>query len=154
MKLPDLKGKPMAAWLAAGVLCVGTFEGLRTAAYHDPVGIPTICFGETAGVKLGDSATPAECEWKLQARVLEFGNGVDRCVGKPLPPARKAAYTSLAYNIGLPAFCKSTLVKKEKAGDARGACNELPRWNKARGIEWPGLTKRRALEKELCLQSF
>ena len=144
----------MYAWVAACVLCVGSFEGLRTVAYSDPVGIPTICFGETRGVKLGDKATPAECQWKLQARINEFGSGVDRCVDKPLPAARKAAYTSLAYNIGLSAFCNSTLVKLERAGKPREACDQIPRWNKARGIELPGLAKRRQLERDLCLQSL
>ena len=41
-----------AAWIAIAVAAVGAFEGLRTVAYSDPVGIPTICFGETAGAAL------------------------------------------------------------------------------------------------------
>ena len=81
----------------------------------------TICFGETKDVKLGDRATAEECSAKLLARIQEFGAGVRQCVGHELPPARKAAYTSLAYNIGIDAFCKSTLVKKERAGNPAGA---------------------------------
>jgi lysozyme len=159
VKAPDLRGKPMTAWLAACVFCVGAAEGLRTVAYRDPVGIPTVCFGETVHpegrpVRIGDTATVEQCEARLMARVKEFGDGIDECVAKPLPASRKAAYTSLAYNIGLPAFCKSTLVRKEKAGDIKGACDEIARWNKAKGVELPGLTKRRAVERELCLQSL
>lgn len=155
MKLPNLKGKPVYAWLAAAVFVVGSFEGMRTVAYLDPVGIPTYCFGETDGVRLGDRATPAECAGLLVERLQEFGQGVDRCIGRAdLPPARKTAYTSLAYNIGINAFCNSTLVRKEKAGNPAGACSEILRWNKAGGVELPGLKARRAQEFELCRSSL
>ena len=153
MKLPEsLKGKPV--WLAVCFACVAGAEGLRTVAYRDPVGIPTICFGETQNVKLGDRATAEECSARLLARIQEFGAGVRKCVGHDLPPARKAAYTSLAYNIGINAFCGSTLVRKERAGNPAGACNEILRWNKARGIPLPGLKTRRAQEFELCRSSL
>jgi lysozyme len=39
--------------LALGTSLVAGFEGLRTRAYLDPVGIPTICYGHTNGVMLG-----------------------------------------------------------------------------------------------------
>ena len=51
-----------AGWLAVAVSVVGGFEGLRQSAYLDPVSIPTICYGETRGVKLGDTRTKAECD--------------------------------------------------------------------------------------------
>lgn len=140
-----------ASWLAICVGCVAGFEGLRTAAYMDPVGIPTVCFGETAGVRLGDKYTAEQCREMLGTRVLEFGEAVDRCVTVDLPPSRKAALVSFSYNVGVNAFCKSTLTKKLNAGDVVGACNELSRWTKAKGITLPGLVKRRAQERELCL---
>ncbi len=49
--------KKAKTWIAICVGCVASFEGLRTIAYRDPIGIPTVCFGETAGVKLGDKIT-------------------------------------------------------------------------------------------------
>ena len=48
------------ALLAAAVALVSGFEGLRNYAYRDPVGIPTICFGETRGVHMGDYKTTQE----------------------------------------------------------------------------------------------
>ena len=43
-----------------------------------------------------------------------------------------------------------------QAGDLAGACQQLPRWNKARVagamVELPGLTKRRAAEMALCME--
>ena len=142
--------KKTVAWVSICVACVGTAEGLRTVAYSDPVGIPTICFGETDGVKMGDRATVEECRDKLGARVIEFGAAVDRCVHTPMSPHRKAGLTSFAYNVGPEAFCRSTLVTKLNIGDP-AACDELLRWNKAKGVPLPGLTKRREQERELCL---
>lgn len=141
-----------AAWLTICVSCVAAEEGLRTAAYRDPVGIPTICFGETSGVILGQRKTVDECKDMLGVRVEEFGEGVDRCVDRPLSPERKAAFVSFSYNVGVSAFCKSSIARKYNAGDVRGACDALLLYTKARGIELPGLVKRREQERQLCLQ--
>ena len=49
--------KKSAAVGAAAIALVAGWEGLRTKAYLDAVKVPTVCFGETRGVKLGDSYT-------------------------------------------------------------------------------------------------
>lgn len=144
--------KRIAAWVGICVGCVAGFEGLRTVAYRDPIGIPTVCFGETDKVKLGDKYTVEQCREMLGTRVIEFGASVDKCITVPITPQRKAAYVSFAYNVGADAFCKSTLVKKQNAGDTVGACNELLRWTKAGGITLPGLVKRREQERQLCME--
>lgn len=147
-----MSNKP--AWLAIAVVVVGGFEGVRTYAYRDPVGIPTICFGETQNVRMGDRATLEHCAGLLESRLAEFGRGVDQCIHKELPPYRKAAFTSFAYNVGIEAFCKSTLVKKYNAGDFVGACDQLKRWTSARGVVLPGLVKRRDSEWRLCMREL
>jgi lysozyme len=149
--LPN-RNKRAAGWCALAVACVSGFEGLRTVAYSDPVGIPTICFGETKGVRLGQRATVDECRGMLADSLQIANRGVDSCVHSYLPDTRRAALVSFAYNVGVTSLCGSTLVRKLNAGDVRGACNELPRWNRAGGIVLPGLTKRREAERELCLQ--
>lgn len=136
---------------ALAVALVAGAEGLRTAAYRDPIGIPTICFGETRGVHMGDTATPEQCRDMLGARLVEFSSAVDRCLVARVPDESYAAFLSFAYNVGTGSFCGSTLVNKANAGDVAGACNELPKWDKARGVRLPGLTKRRADERDLCL---
>ena len=148
MLLP--KSRKAAAWVAICIGCVAGAEGLRTAAYRDPVGIPTVCFGETRNIKLGDKFTIEQCKDMLGARVEEFGRGVDSCVQAPMTPERKAALVSFSYNVGTAAFCSSTLVKRLNASDPH-ACDELLRWTKAKGIELPGLVKRRQEERALCL---
>lgn len=132
-------------------------EGLRQYAYRDPTGLPTICFGSTAGVRLGDFRTVPECQALLTQEMRHVIQAVDRC--RPgLPPAVLAAFSDAAYNLGPRIACdsqRSTAARLLAAGDYAGACNQLPRWNKATvagaTIELPGLTKRRNLERDLCL---
>lgn len=138
--------------LAGLITLVGAFEGLRTYAYRDPVGIPTICFGETRGVEMGDVATVEECKKMLGDRLIEFARGVDKCLTAIVPDKPYMAFVSLAYNIGTGAFCKSTVVKRANAGNLRGACDAILMWNKAGGRVLPGLVKRREAERKLCLE--
>ena len=143
-----------AAVMGTCIVIVGGFEGLRRAAYLDPVGIPTVCFGETRGVKLGDRYTTQQCKDMLGKRLLEFEQGINKCLKNPglIPDGAYVASISFAYNVGVQAFCNSTLKRKLDAGDIKGACNELPKWVYARGhIYLPGLAKRRAAEREICL---
>lgn len=73
--------------------------------------------------------------------------------GVELTANEAAACTSLAYNIGLNAFSKSTLVRKLVAGDRAGAAEQFLRWNKAGGRVMPGLTNRRQDERRLFVGS-
>lgn len=153
MKRRIIKGTAIGA---ATIALVGTFEGLRTVAYRDPVGIPTICFGETRNVHMGDVKTKEECKTMLADRLGEFERGINACLKNPglIPDGAYVASISFAYNVGVQAFCNSTLKRKLDAGDIEGACNELPKWTKARGIYLPGLAKRRAAEREICLKGL
>ena len=145
--------KKGSAIAAAAIACVSTFEGLRTVAYRDPIGIPTVCFRETRGVKMGYTYTVAQCKETLGDRLVEFETGMEACLKAPdaIPAGAYVASLSITYNIGNGAFCKSTLARKLNAGDIVGACNEFPKWDKAAGIRHPGLTKRRTAERALCL---
>lgn len=147
-----LRNRLVAASIAAAVPLVAGFEGLRQKAYLDPVGIPTACFGTTAGVRMGQTYSFEQCENLLAAELLQANSAVSRCVAVPLNPNQRAAYTSFVYNVGPQNFCGSTLVRKLNAGDYAGACNELPRWKFAKGVPLPGLAKRREAERQLCLK--
>ena len=140
-----------AGWLAIAVVSVAAYEGLELLAYPDVGGVPTICYGETQGVKLGQTATKAECDVRLSARLVEFNAGVNSCVTAELPDTRRAAFVSLAYNIGIASFCKSTVVRRINAGDVVGSCEAIMMWNKVKGVTWQGLTNRRKKERDMCL---
>ena len=139
-----------AGSLTMATTLVGYFEGRSLVAYLDPVGIPTICDGITAGVRLGQTKTAAECDALLAAELGKACAVVDRAVRVPLTPARRAALCSFVYNAGGTAFTGSTLLRKLNAGDTRGACAELSRWVYAKGQKLAGLVNRRAAERELC----
>ncbi|AUQ89419.1 MULTISPECIES: lysozyme [Phaeobacter] len=125
-------------------------------AYLDIVGVPTLCFGETRGVRLGDRATHAECRAKLEKRLTDdFRAGLheyftDATRSTRLPPHRDAAYVSLAYNVGIRGAGRSTATRRLNAGDVLGGCVALGWWNKAGGRVVRGLVNRRAEEVALC----
>jgi lysozyme len=140
-----------AAVLAiAGGMLIKPFEGKENKTYLDPINIPTVCYGHTGrDVKLGQVRTDAECEALLQKDMQIALADVDRCTPN-LPVNARAALTSFAFNVGGEKYCASTLAKKAKAGDLRGACAELPRWIYAGGKPLNGLIKRRAAERAVC----
>lgn len=115
-----------------------------------PGDVPTIGFGTTEGVKMGDKITPPVALERALRDVQKFEGAIKRCVKVPLYQHEYDAFTQLAYNIGEGAFCGSTLVRKLNALDYAGACAEISRWNKAGGREVRGLTIRRAKERATC----
>lgn len=135
-------------------------EGIRQVAYYDPPGILTVCYGTTKGVVKGKVYSLDECKALLTRDMLNAVQEVDRCA-PDAPPYVLAAFADAAYNLGGKIACNtqaSTAARKLKAKDWVGACEELPKWNKASVagvmISLPGLTKRREKEAELCMKGF
>lgn len=153
--MPNTRLKKGTAAAALAVALVGGFEGLRLNAYPDPAtgGKPwTICYGSTAGVKPGDRKNLEECKALLLTELTAYSQGILGCTSVPLPDERFVALTSFAYNVGVQAACKSSVVRLINQGKTRQGCDALMKWNKAAGITFPGLTKRRAKERDLCLK--
>lgn len=137
---------------AAGLLAIADFEGFRGEAYIPVKGdVPTIGFGSTEGVQLGDTISVPDALNRLEKDVRVAEDAVRSCVTVPLTQGEMDAYTSLAFNIGGEAFCGSTLVKKLNSGDYRGACEEIKRWHFAGGKSLKGLVDRRAAEYRRCI---
>lgn len=147
----DLKTKVGAGVIAAAVGLVAAWEGRSLVAYADPVGIPTICEGYTHGVRLGDVATPAQCDALTEQEVRKALAVVDRSVPQALPDGVRVALASFVYNVGQGAYGGSTLLRRLRAGDLKAACNELPRWVYAGGKKLRGLERRRQAERQICL---
>lgn len=143
--------KIAALGLAAALSLVATWEGVRTTAYRDVIGIPTICYGYTHGVQMGDTATPDECRDLLVQELLTVYAGVRQCIDVRLTEGQRAAVVSLAYNAGASAVCRSGFVRKLNARDPK-ACDELRRWVYAGGKFHQGLANRREAERKACLK--
>lgn len=155
-------------WVAIAAVVVGGFEGVSTIAYKDPLGIPTICYGETRGVRMGQTATMEECETKLAKGLIEFDAMLMARYGKDywntIPDETRAMFVSMAYNVGpggkgvkdgfftLKNGNESTISKKVRAGDLHGACLEMPKWDNPKWLR--GIAKRRAVEAKRCLNGL
>lgn len=149
--------KKGSAVAAMGVALVGSLEGLRQNAYPDPAtrGQPwTICYGSTNGVKPGDHKTIEQCKAMLSLELQTYAKGIEGCTRVPLPDARFVALTSFAYNVGIKAACGSSAVKLINQGKTAEGCEALLKWNRAAGIVFPGLTRRRQKERQFCLEGL
>lgn len=138
---------------AATLVGIASQEGYRQEAYIPVQGdVPTIDFGRTKGVKMGDKSKGPVRALQLLLEELDstYAQGVRRCVTVPLYQHEFSAYVSLTYNIGVSAFCGSTLVKKLNTEDYAGACAEISKWNKQGGKVLNGLVKRRKEERDIC----
>lgn len=132
-----------------GLETIKKHEGVRTTAYLDAVGVPTICYGSTNKVFLGQKATLQQCEELLVQDATYAGRGVSRGVKVKLTQDQYDALVSFVFNIGETKFYSSTLLKKLNAGDCKAAAREFDRWVYAKGRKLNGLVTRRAEERKL-----
>lgn len=133
----------------AGLALIKEFEGVRLVAYLDSVGVPTLGYGHTSGVQLGDTCSPEQAEEWLIEDCAEAENCINGAVTVPLTENEFSALVSLVFNIGCGNFRKSTLLRRLNESDYDGAAQEFRRWNKAGGQVLAGLTKRRLAEARL-----
>lgn len=149
-------GAVAAAVIAASTPFIAKWEGLSLVAYKDIVGVPTVCYGETRGVKMGDRYTKAECEEMLRKSVAEYYNKLQPYMtNKDIPIGVQASLLELAYNVGISAAGNSTMMKLANQGKYKEACQQLDKWVKAGGGRIQGLVNRRADSKvNLCLKGL
>lgn len=136
----------------AGFDLIRDFEGLRLNAYQDSVGVWTIGFGSTKGVKRGQRITEEEAEELLREDLSTAESGVENALTEDVTDNQFAACVSLAFNVGVGAFRKSSIVKYINSGDALLAADRFLLYNKAKGKTLAGLTRRRKAERALFLK--
>jgi len=141
-----------------GLDLVKQFEGLYTEAYICPAGVPTIGYGHTADVQLGQSITPKEAEDILQADMKKFADAVEKAIKVEINDNQFSALVSFAFNCGAGNLRASTLCRKLNSGNYDCVPSELSRWVKAtdpstgKKRSLAGLVKRRAAEGALFLK--
>ena len=141
---------------ARGLELIKEFEGFGSKPYWDVVKIPTIGWGNTyypdgKKVTLNDKPISEIEATELLSYVAQkdFADKIFPLIKVKVSQNKFDAMVSLAYNIGVGNFSKSTLLKKVNSGDFDGASNEFLKWNKSGGKELLGLTKRRKREYDL-----
>ena len=137
---------------AATLVGIALNEGYVGTAYKDAVGVSTIGFGETKGVKMGQSTTPTKALVQLEESMDAHAKGMVFCIKVPISQGEYDAYLSFTYNVGVYAFCHSNVATRLNKGDYEGACKGLLDWDHAGGKRLPGLTKRRQQEYQECSQ--
>lgn len=148
-KLAKVVGGAGVAALLLGT--VATFEGKRNDPYYDSVNVLTVCYGETR-VQMR-RYSDAECEDMLAKGVTGFAENVlKRNPELKNRPYQLIAATSLAYNIGVGAYNRSTVARRFSAGDFKGGCDAFLMWANAGGK--PILLKRRQQERALCYKGL
>jgi lysozyme len=133
-------------------------EGFRSAPYPDGEGVPTIGFGSTkyedgTKVRLTDAPITRERALQLFKNTLkEYVRAVDKYVTVPLQQHEFDALVEFVYNVGIPAFHTSTLLRLLNGGAPRDqVAAQFLRWNKDEGKVVQGLTNRRKRESNKFL---
>lgn len=133
------------------------WEGVSYTPYKDIGGVVTVCHGYT-GIIENRAYTPQECTTLLKRELDKHGKGVLACITQPLKQHEYDAFTLMAYNVGVTAFCQSTTVKHFNAGNVYEACNAIaytpagkPNWSYVQGKFVQGLHNRRMYERSICL---
>ena len=136
-----------------GLALVAQFEGFRPNAYLCPAGVPTIGYGFTEGVKLGDTMTQKAATARLLVELTHFAGSVYAFCSASVTQSQLDAMTSLAYNIGLTAFARSSVLRMHNIGAAEACGRAFSLWTKVDGQVLRGLTTRRTKEAALYLST-
>jgi len=133
----------------SGLELTEQFESCRLSAYLDSAGIPTIAWGHTAGVKLGDTCTQAQADAWLLEDLQSAVNTVNRLVTYPVGQNIFDSLCDFVYNVGSGNFEHSTLLQLLNQGELSAAAAQFERWDRAGGVEVAGLLRRRQAEEAL-----
>lgn len=154
----NIKKKIAAFLISVGLVTgIANHEGFRDKAYRPvPTDVLTLGHGYTlredgTPIREGDTITLEQSKNRLNKELMAYRTRINTCIKVPVTENQADAFTSLAFNIGTGAFCKSTLVRKLNLYDYQGACQEILRWNLFQGKPLKGLTNRRKDEYKLCL---
>lgn len=147
----------VAAVISMATPFIAQWEGKRNAAYLDTLASPaiwTVCYGHTGRYAYqGAYYSDAQCAEILKQDVGMHWEGLSKCISRDdVPVSVQASALELAFNVGVGAACKSTMVRRINSGKWMDACGELGKWVKAAGRTVRGLVNRRNASEEMCLK--
>ena len=148
------KSRVVAASLtisAATLVGLAINEGYVGTAYRDIGGVPTIGFGETQGVQMGQSTTPVRALIKLNESASAIAKQAMSCVTVPLSQNEYDAYVSFSYNLGAGSFCQY-IAPVINTLDYDAACKKILLFDHVGTKKVPGLTRRREEEFAKCME--
>ena len=116
-----------------GISLIKSFEGCELTAYLCSAGVPTLGFGHTRDVSMGDTCTQEEAESMLAEDLVEFEDYVKKYVETDLQQNEFDALVAWTYNLGPKNLSESTLLKELNAGNLEEVPRQMKRWNRAGG---------------------
>ena len=131
----------------SGLHLTEQFESCRLVAYLDTKGVPTIGWGHTNGVQLGDTCTQAQADAWLTEDVQWAANYTNWSVTTQLTQPEFDAVVDFVFNVGSGNFHSSTMLRLLNAGDFAGAAGEFEKWDLSSGQVVAGLLRRRIAEE-------
>lgn len=138
---------PSMTYGPGGLALTKQFEQCRLRAYPDSKGVPTIGWGHTRGVMMGDLCTQSEADRWLEQDVQVAVDGVNHYVAIHLSQNEFDALVDFTFNVGVDAFSNSTMLRLLNRGDLIGAAHQFERWDWSGGVELAGLLRRRKAEE-------
>ena len=121
-------------------------EGLSLEAYEDCAGVPTIGYGHTKDVKMGDRISKYWAKELLKDDVREVEQQV-QALNVAQTQGQFDALVSFVFNLGIKRLQGSTLLKVIRKGGSRNQIrHEFKRWVYADGKKLRGLERRRQWE--------
>lgn len=128
------------------------WEALRTSAYKDGGGVWTIGIGRTKGVRPGDTCSEAQARAWFADEMREYAAALAPYFLRQPEQQQFDALLSLAYNCGVSAIGLSGVMARHNSGLFTECGDRFLLWNMDGGRVIPGLTKRRAAEREIYLR--
>jgi len=144
----------IASVVAAAAAFIAPWEGVKYTSYQDVAGVWTICYGHIKNAKPNMTATKQQCEDWFKQDLQDHMPYVDRNVTVDLTDKQRVALSSFVFNLGGTNFRNSTMLRLINQGKFCAAGNEFPKWNRAGGKVYRGLTNRRLDEKGLFLEGY
>jgi len=132
-----------------GKSLIKKFEGCKLEAYLCSAGVPTIAFGRTKNVKIGDTCTQEQADAWLEEELEEYTGYVNDAVKQTLQQNQIDAMVAWTYNLGPTNLRSSTMLKVLNEGKLQEVPQEMRKWVKANGKTLPGLERRRLAESML-----
>ena len=132
-----------------GIALIKKFEGCKLEAYLDAVDVPTIAYGRTKDVKIGDICTQQQAEDWLEEELVEYEGYVNEAVKVELTQPQFDSLVSWTYNLGPSNLNRSSMLRVLNTSDYDNVPEQIMRWNKAGGRVLPGLVRRREAEAEM-----
>lgn len=132
-----------------GLAALKSREGVRLKAYLDSVGVPTIGYGSTKGVKLGQTITQAQADALFLNDLASHALPILSSIKVSVADHERDALISIAFNIGVNGFKGSTFLRLLNQGDRAGCAAAIMAWRKP-----PEIITRRTAERDQFLTPY